>query len=234
MRFLDRHHAGRELAAALAGKIEGPAVVLALPRGGVPVGLEIARALKAPLDLVMVRKIGAPGQPELALAAVANGEHPELVVNRDVMRMTGADEAWLEQEKARELEEIARRRRRYLGDRERPPLEGRTVIVVDDGIATGATMLAALRAVRRARPGRLVLAVPVAPPDTIARLEPEVDRVICLHRPRDFMAVGQFYEDFTQTSDEEVIAALAAAPAAEEPAEEGSAEEGSAEEGEES
>lgn len=213
MRFRDRRHAGRELAERLATEIEGPAVVLALPRGGVPVGLEIAKALGAPLDLVMVRKIGAPGQPELALAAVANGDHPELVVNRDVMRMAGVDEAWLEERKARELEEIARRRRRYLGDRARPRVAGRTAIVVDDGIATGATMLAALRAVRRAGPRALVLAVPVAPPDTIARLRPETDRIVCLHTPRDFVAVGQFYEDFTQTSDEEVIAALAAAPA---------------------
>ena len=213
MRFRDRRHAGRELAERLVTEIEGPAVVLALPRGGVPVGLEIAKALGAPLDLVMVRKIGAPGQPELALAAVANGDHPELVVNRDVMRMAGVDEAWLEERKARELEEIARRRRRYLGDRARPRVAGRTAIVVDDGIATGATMLAALRAVRRAGPRELVLAVPVAPPDTIARLRPETDRILCLHTPRDFVAVGQFYEDFTQTSDEEVIAALAAAPA---------------------
>ncbi len=213
MRFRDRRHAGRELAERLAKEVEGPAVVLALPRGGVPVGLEIAKALGAPLDLVMVRKIGAPGQPELALAAVANGDHPELVVNRDVMRMAGVDEAWLEERKARELEEIARRRRRYLGDRARPRVAGRTAIVVDDGIATGATMLAALRAVRRAGPRELVLAVPVAPPDTIARLRPETDRIVCLHTPRDFVAVGQFYEDFTQTSDEEVIAALAAAPA---------------------
>ncbi len=215
MRFRDRRHAGRELATRLAAEIEGPAVVLALPRGGVPVALEIAKALGAPLDLVMVRKIGAPGQPELAVAAVADGEHPELVVNPDVLRMTGVDEAWLEQQKERELEEIARRRRRYLGDRPRPSLEGRAAIVVDDGIATGATMLAALRAVRRARPRALVLAVPVAPPDTVERLASEVDRLICLHTPRDFVAVGQFYEDFTQTDDEEVIAALAAAPPAE-------------------
>ncbi len=215
MRFRDRRHAGRELAERLAKEVEGPAVVLALPRGGVPVGLEIAKALGAPLDLVMVRKIGAPGQPELALAAIANGEHPELVVNHDVMRMTGADENWLEGQKARELEEISRRRQRYLGERARPSIEGRTAIVVDDGIATGATMLAALRAVRRARPRELVLAVPVAPPDTIARLRPEADRILCLHTPGDFMAVGQFYDDFTQTSDEEVIAALAAAPTAE-------------------
>jgi len=212
VRFRDRRHAGRELATKLAGEIEGPAVVLALPRGGVPVGLEIARGLGAPLDLVMVRKIGAPGQPELAVAAVANGEHPELVVNRDVVRMTGADPVWLERQKRLELEEIARRRRRYLGTRPRPSLEERTAIVVDDGIATGATMLAALRAVRRAKPRALVLAVPVAPPDTIARLAPEADRIVCLHTPRDFMAVGQFYEDFAQTADEEVIAALAAAP----------------------
>ncbi len=214
MRFVDRSHAGRELAARLRGQVEPPAVVLALPRGGVPVGLEIAKALGCPLDLVMVRKIGAPGQPELALAAVANGGEPELVVNEEVRRMTGADDAYLAREKQRELEVIARRRARYLADRPPARVEGAAAIVVDDGIATGATMRAALRAVRRKRPREVILAVPVAPPDTLERLREEADRIVCLHTPSWFMAVGQFYEDFHQTSDEEVVAALREAPPA--------------------
>ncbi len=212
MRFRNRSEAGAELGRKLAASVEPPAVVLALPRGGVPVGLEIARALDCPLDLVMVRKIGAPGQPELALGAVADGECPELVVNRHVMRLTGADADYLEREKQRQLEEIERRRRRYLGNRSRVPARGRTAIVVDDGIATGATMEAALRAVRKAEPRKLILAVPVAAPDAIARLRPLVDEVVCLAVPPDFMAVGQFYEDFRQIDDEEVRQALAMAP----------------------
>ncbi len=212
MRLRDRSEAGRLLAEALRPRVTPPCVVLALPRGGVPVAREIARALGCPLDLVMVRKIGAPGQPELALAAVANGEAPVLVVNEEVRRMSGVDEAWLEAAKARELEEIARRRRRYLADRAPAPVTGRTAILVDDGVATGATTRAALRAVRRRRPQRLILAVPVAPPETLSALAREADEVVCLHTPDDFMAVGQFYHDFHQVDDEEVMAALAQAP----------------------
>lgn len=211
MRFRDRSEAGRLLAEALKDRVEPPCVVLALPRGGVPVGLEIARALGCPLDLVMVRKIGAPGQPELALGAVANGEHPVLVVNEDVRRMTGASDAYLESRKEKELAEIARRKARYLAGRAPAPVEGRTAIVVDDGIATGATMLAALRAVRRKGPKKVILAVPVAPPDSLARLSGEADETVCLHTSEWFMAVGQFYDDFRQIDDEEVVAALAEA-----------------------
>lgn len=211
MHFRDRSEAGRLLAEALKDRVEPPCVVLALPRGGVMVGLEVARALGCPLDLVMVRKIGAPGQPELALGAVANGEHPVLVVNENVRRMTGASEAYLETEKERELAEIARRRARYLAGRAPAPVAGRTAIVVDDGIATGATMLAALRAVRRKGPKKVILAVPVAPPDSLQRLSAEADEIVCLHTPEWFMAVGQFYDDFRQIDDEEVVAALAEA-----------------------
>ncbi|GBD41043.1 Putative phosphoribosyl transferase [bacterium HR39] len=211
MRFRDRSEAGRLLAEALKDRVEPPCVVLALPRGGVPVGLEIARALGCPLDLVMVRKIGAPGQPELALGAVANGEHPVLVVNEDVRRMTGASDAYLQSRKEKELAEIARRKARYLAGRAPAPVEGRTAIVVDDGIATGATMLAALRAVRRKGPKKVILAVPVAPPDSLARLSGEADETVCLHTSEWFMAVGQFYDDFRQIDDEEVVAALAEA-----------------------
>jgi len=211
MHFRDRSEAGRLLAEALKDRVEPPCVVLALPRGGVMVGLEVARALGCPLDLVMVRKIGAPGQPELALGAVANGEHPVLVVNENVRRMTGASEAYLETEKERELAELARRRARYLAGRAPAPVAGRTAIVVDDGIATGATMLAALRAVRRKGPKKVILAVPVAPPDSLQRLSAEADEIVCLHTPEWFMAVGQFYDDFRQIDDEEVVAALAEA-----------------------
>lgn len=212
MRFADRTEAGRKLAEVLRGTVDPPVSVFALPRGGVPVGLEIAKALDAPLDLVMVRKIGAPGQPELALAAVADGPHPELVVNEEVMRATGATREDLERRAEAELAEIERRRRRYLGGRPRAPIAGRAVIVVDDGIATGATMRAALRSLRRGRPRELILGVPVAPPDTIERLRPEVDRIVCLYTPEWFAAVGQFYDDFSQTTDEEVVRALAEAP----------------------
>jgi putative phosphoribosyl transferase len=155
-------------------------VVLALPRGGVSVGFEIAKALGAPLDVVLVRKIGAPFQPELALGAVVDGDRPETVLNEEIVRALGVPESYLAKARARQLEEIERRRARYFAGRTRVPVEGRTAIVVDDGIATGATMEAALHARRRARPRRLVLATPVAPPDTIERLRPEADEVVCL------------------------------------------------------
>jgi len=202
--FADRAEAGRSLAEELQHLgLERP-VVLALPRGGVPVGFEIASLLQAPLDLVLVRKIGAPGQPELAVGAVVDGSRPETVLNRDIVRHLGLSERWIEAEAARQLEEIERRRRLYFEGRERAPIEGRTAIVVDDGIATGATMQAALHATRRADPKTLVLAVPVAPPDTLERLRQECDRVVCLAAPERFMAVGSFYDDFTQVDDETV------------------------------
>jgi putative phosphoribosyl transferase len=206
--FADRSEAGRRLAERL-GRLEGQqAVVLALPRGGVPVAYEVARALAAPLDLVLVRKIGAPFQPELAIGAVVDGERPELVVNRDLVEASGIPESYLESERQRQLEEIERRREHYLAGRARAPIQDRTAIVIDDGIATGATMEAALRATRRSRPRRLVLAVPVAAPDTIERLRPEVDEVVCLLTPASLGAIGSFYRDFRQLDDEEVIALL--------------------------
>lgn len=202
--FADRAEAGRSLAEELQQLgLERP-VVLALPRGGVPVGFEIAAVLRAPLDLVLVRKIGAPGQPELAVGAVVDGSRPETVLNRDIVRHLGLSERWIEAESARQLEEIERRRRLYFEGRERAPVKGRTAIVVDDGIATGATMQAALHATRRADPKTLVLAVPVAPPDTLERLRRDCGRVVCLAAPEHFMAVGSFYEDFTQVDDETV------------------------------
>lgn len=212
--FQDRREAGKRLAAALSHLRAEDVLVLALPRGGVPVAYEVAQALGAPLDLVMVRKIGAPDQPELAVAAVVDGESPEIVENQELLDTLGLDRSWVERAAERELREIARRREHYLEGR--PPLEvaGRTVVLVDDGIATGASFRAALRATRRREPARLVLAVPVAPPDTLDALRAEADEAVCLETPRAFGAVGAFYEDFHQTSDQEVVELMARAAAA--------------------
>jgi putative phosphoribosyl transferase len=203
--FADRSEAGRRLAEQLLRFKDQRPVVLALPRGGVPVGFEVAQALDAPLDLVLVRKIGAPFQPELAVGAVVDGGRPETVVNEDLVRESHIPESYIAEESARQLREIERRRELYLAGRARVPVEGRTAIVVDDGIATGATMEAALHATRRANPKRLVLATPVAPPDTIERLRHQADDVVCLATPRLFAAIGAFYADFRQLSDEEVV-----------------------------
>lgn len=206
--FADRAEAGRRLADALAAwRIDSP-VILALPRGGVPVACEIARRLDAPLDLILVRKIGTPNAPELAAAAVVDGPVPILVRNEDVLRAADVSESYLAREQAIKLEEIARRRQTYLAGRARPDLAGRAVIVVDDGIATGTTALAALRAVRSSGAGRTILAVPVAPADTLERIGREVDDIVCLAAPENFSGVGQFYADFHQLSDEEVTALL--------------------------
>jgi putative phosphoribosyl transferase len=211
MLFDDRRDAGRRLGHRLQELALPDPLVLALPRGGVAVGVEVGRLLRAPLDVVLVRKIGAPWHEELAAGAVVDGDQPELVLNRDVVRGYGIDESYLEAQKSRQLEEIERRRRLYLGGRPRPGIAGRTAIVVDDGIATGATVRAALLAVRRASPRELVLAVPVASPEVLARLKPEADRIVCLHAPDDLMAVGQYYRDFRQVEDDEVVAMLGAA-----------------------
>jgi putative phosphoribosyl transferase len=204
----DRTDAGRQLAARLKKlELQDP-LVLAIPRGGVPVGFEVAKALAAPLDLVLVRKIGAPHQPELAVGAVVDGEHAETVLNEDIVRSLGLSADFIGRETERQLAEIERRRKAYLGVRPRPRITGRAAIVIDDGIATGATMRAALQAIRRSAPKRLVLAVPVAPPDTIATLRRDVDELVCLEAPELFFAIGQFYLDFSQLTDEEVTAIL--------------------------
>lgn len=208
MLFTDRHDAGRQLAERLLALKEKKPVVLALPRGGVPVGFEIAHALAAPLDLVLVRKIGAPFQEELAVGAIADGSDPEFVSDARFVASLGISQAYLEEAKSAALQEIERRRRVYFGDRQPVDIAGCTAIVVDDGIATGATMLAALRATRRRKPARIVLAVPVAPDHTLKRLRRDVDETVCLDTPKDFMAVGQFYRQFPQLRDEEVITLL--------------------------
>ncbi len=211
-RFDDRAAAGRALAARFAAtRFLAPPLVLALPRGGVPVAAEVALALKAPLDLLLVRKIGAPLQPELAVAAVVDGASPEIVVDEETAALAGADRAYIEREAALELREIERRRRVYLGDRPPPVLTGRTVIVVDDGVATGTTVRAALKALRRQHPARIVLAFAVGPADTVAALRSEADEVVCLMEPAEFHAVGLHYRDFHQVGDDEVVAALRAA-----------------------
>lgn len=186
-------------------------MVLALPRGGVTVGLEVARLLAAPLDIVLVRKIGVPGHEELAAGAVVDGDEPGLVLNHDVVRAYGVTSAYLQSEKLRQLHEIDRRRRLYLGHLPRTRVAGRTAIVVDDGIATGATVRVALQAVRRSGPRELVLAVPVASPEILERLSDDADRIVCLHPDPELMAVGQYYRDFRQVEDEEVVRMLAAA-----------------------
>lgn len=211
--FSDRRQAGRELAAALMPlKAEHP-VVLALPRGGVPVAFEVAQALDAPLDVALVRKIGAPGHPELGLGAVVNGSEPQLVLNDDIVRFVAPDPAYLEAETARQLAEIERRKKLYRGDRMPVGVEGRVVIVVDDGIATGGTVKAVLRALAQPRPARRVLAVPVAPPETVEALAAEADQVVCLATPEPFFAVGNHYRDFRQTTDAEVVELLRRAAA---------------------
>lgn len=210
--FADRSQAGRRLARALLdARLAPPLVVVALPRGGVPVALEVARALGAPLDLVLVRKIGAPAEPELAVAAVADANPPVLVSDPGLVACTGADPAWVEREAGVQQQENARRRTAYLGGRQRPPLAGCTVVAVDDGMATGLTMRAALRALRAQGPARLVLAVPVAPPQVLAGLAGEADEIVCPLQPADFRAVGLHYRDFHQVGDAEVVAALDAA-----------------------
>src|SRR5690348_13503178 len=180
MKFSDRADAGRRLAGKLAHLKDRQPVVLALPRGGVAVGFEIAQALGVPLDIVLVRKIGVPWQPELALGAVTDGASPETFIDEDLAKALGIPESYVTKETARQLEEIERRRKSYCAGRPPVDVAGRTAIVVDDGIATGATMRVALQALRRRNPAHLVLAVPVAPPETLAEFRKEADETICL------------------------------------------------------
>jgi len=211
--FSNREAAGRALARRLE-RYSGPnTLVLALPRGGLPVGREVAAALHAPLDILVVRKLGAPGQPELGIGAVVDGDHPQAIFNQEIVEELDVSDQYIQSEIERQLQEIKRREEAYRDGRRKIPVQGKTVIVVDDGIATGATVRAALRGVRRQKPGRLILAVPVAPPETIDALRGEADEVVCLETPEDFFAVGQFYRDFHQVSDEEVKSILRDQPA---------------------
>jgi putative phosphoribosyl transferase len=209
MRFRDRREAGQLLAEELdflKGKED--VFVLGIPRGGVVVAYEVAQAIGAPLDVYITRKIGAPRNPELAIGAVASGGG--IVLDHDLIQQLGVPEVYVEEETERQRQEIERRAREYRGDR--PPLElaGKTVVVVDDGVATGATIMVTLRALQKQEPKELILAIPVGPPDTVKQLGKEADRVICLSAPRLFWAVGAFYTIFDQTPDEEVKRLLGA------------------------
>ena len=204
--FQDRRDAGRQLAKALKAYAGDPSVlVLALPRGGVPVAYEVARTLHAPLDIYVVRKLGAPGHRELAMGAIAIGG--VRVLNADVIEALGISPTVVDFVAARELVELERQQRTYRGDAPFPDLGGRTVIVVDDGLATGSTMRAAVRALRHSKPKQIVIAVPVGAQDTVKNLREEAE-VVCLNEPPDFQAVSLWYEDFSQTSDEEVRSLL--------------------------
>jgi putative phosphoribosyl transferase len=211
--FADRREAGRLLAERLEGQRGKAGIVLALPRGGVPVGDEIARALGLPLDLVLVRKVGVPGHEELALAAIAGPAGEEIVVNEDVARIVRADRARIDKLAEPQRAELLRRRTLYLGDRPPPDLAGKVAILVDDGVATGATMRAAIRALRALGPARILVAVPVGAPDTLDRLRAEADEIVCLSEPDPFIAVGAHYARFPQTSDDEVCRILREAEA---------------------
>jgi putative phosphoribosyl transferase len=206
--FRDRADAGRQLAPRLMTYVAQNPVVLALPRGGVPVAFEVDQALRAPLNLVFVRKIGAPGHAEYGLGAVVDGAHPQVVLNEGALSHLKVPPNYIEEETQRQLKEIERRRQHYLAGRRPIDVEGRIAIVVDDGIATGGTVRAALKGLSRARPARLILAVPVAPADTIVDLKTEADEIVCLLTPEPFYAVGVHYDDFRQTSDREVTTLL--------------------------
>jgi predicted phosphoribosyltransferase len=210
--FLDRHDAGRRLAVELSDYADqNDLLVLALPRGGVPVAYEVARALHAPLDVFMVRKLGVPGYEELAMGAIATGGLR--VLDEDLVRMLDLPREVIERVTAAETRELERREREYRGDR--PPLDvrGRTVILIDDGLATGSTMRAAIAALKKEGAKRIVVAVPVAPPETCEALKAQVDDVVCAVTPEPFRAVGLWYRDFSQTTDEEVRDLLASTAA---------------------
>lgn len=207
MYFQDRHEAGQLLARELSWlRGQRDVLVLGIPRGGVVVASEVAKELDAPLDVYITRKIGAPYNPELAMGAVASDG--TLVLDSELVRRIGASDEYVEKETARQRAEIQRRVATYRGSRPGLDLKGKTVVLVDDGVATGATVLASLRAINQHEPEQLILAVPVGPPDTIRRLSQEADRVVCLHTPEVFWAVGAFYALFDQTPDAEVVRLL--------------------------
>jgi len=204
--FADRREAGRKLAAELLEYKGKDAVVVAIPRGGVVVADEVARELNCPLDLIIPRKIGAPGNPELAIGAVAGAG--KVIINENLKYGLGVSDGYLDEEIKRQLKEIERRRGMYFGGKPPTGFKDKTVILVDDGLATGYTATAAVSAIREERPREIILAVPVAPRDTCQALSKKVDKMICLSAPEMFYAVGQFYQDFSQTTDDEVIEIL--------------------------
>jgi len=206
--YTNREAAGQMLARRLMSYAHTDAVVLGIPRGGVPVAKEVADALGAPLDVIVVRKLGAPGQPELGIGAVVDGDHPRAIFSQYLIEHLGVSDEYIGAEIARQLKEVNRRETAYRGGRAKVPLRGKTVIVVDDGIATGSSVRAALRGVRRQKPKRLILAIPVAPAESIEALRSDADEIVCLETPEDFFAVGQFYSDFRQVSDDQVKAIL--------------------------
>lgn len=209
VQYTNRRHAGVALAMALRDMpLENP-LILALPRGGVPVGKEIARALGAPLDVLLVRKIGAPGNEEYALRAIVDGPEPNWVVDEQMLERFDPPPEWFEQQVLEQLRELQRRRLLYRGAKVPAALEDRDVIVVDDGLATGSSVRAALKGLREHHPHRVILAVPVGPAETVEKLRPEVDALVCLETPAPFHAVGDYYRDFHQLSDQEVIDLLA-------------------------
>ncbi len=226
MIYRNRTDAGRRLARELARYAAEDPIILALPRGGVTVAAEIAETLDAPLDLILVRKIGVPGQRELAMGAVVDGGHPHVIRNEDIIADAGISEETFDAVCEEELAEIERRRERYVADRPRADVRDRVVIAVDDGIATGATTRAALEAIRERRPRKLVLAVPVAPAATLGELSGAADEIVCLQAHEPFYAIGVYYDDFHQVSDAEVVKILSMVRAPEPSA--GAAERGSA------
>lgn len=207
MLFKDRKDAGIQLAERLSHfRGRENIIVLALPRGGVVVGAEVARALACPLDIIIIRKLGFPGQPELAIGAVP--ETGSVVLNENIIALGGVSEGYIKKEISREQEEIARRKALYRGGRDIPQTSGKTVIITDDGVATGATLKAAISALKEEKPARLVAALPVSSEEAESAISPMVDDWVCLHTPEEFLSIGSYYKDFTQVNDEEVVEIL--------------------------
>jgi putative phosphoribosyl transferase len=204
--FTDRTEAGKQLAAALKGAAGRNAIVLAVPRGGVVVGYQIAHELNIPLDVIITKKIGAPGNPELAVGAVA--EDGTILLDKNVVQMANASQSYIKAEAERQKSEIKRRLRTYRGSAPNPEIAGREIILVDDGVATGSTLKAALQSLHKRGAKTVIVAAPVGPSDTIREFQQEADRVVCLSTPDPFYAIGQFYENFNQTTDGEVIELL--------------------------
>ncbi len=207
--FKDRREAGKLLAERLLSFAEAKPIVYALPRGGLPVADEVAKSLKAPLDLILVRKLGAPGHQELAIGALVDGAAPTTILHQDIIAELDVPDSYIKSAEATALAEIERRRKLYMKDRPALSPKDRTVIIVDDGLATGATMEAAVAAIRKAGAARIIVAVPVAPRETMGRLKQAADNVIALETPYPFWSVGSWYRSFPQLTDEDVVETLA-------------------------